>query len=384
MFGHSHSSKKLVVVADIESASVAFAALALSNDGPATIVASSRVSLPFEERTEDATIKGLLAGLDEAGTKLRSTLSTGPYKKSHISHIYAVLNAPWIRSKTVEASLVLSKEERITVAMIKDCAQKAIAADTEFDHKRLVESTVVRVELNGYPTGSPEGKVAHKLAAVVLLSECYDVMQRGVQESLARTFPDASRTMRSGTRALVSTIHAVSEKEKDYVALSVMGETSVIIVVRDGLISQHVIVPEGVRSIVKRISEKGMHEEVLSLLRMIERDECSGEACDAIAASMAHAEIELARVYGEILTKIATPIRLPCNLVLVTQDDLRPWLSKFFARIDFTQCTVTTQPFSVFALSQRDLEALIVSDTSTVADIGLSIAGALVNSEEQL
>ena len=170
---------------------------------------------------------------------------------------------------------------------------------------------------------------------------------------------------------------------KDCVILAVTAEATNVLVMHNGLVAQHLQIPEGVRTIVKRLAEKSTPEETLSLLRMIEREECTGDVCDTMTASMAHVEIDLARVYGEALTKIAVPTRLPPDMILITHRDLIPWLTAFFARIDFTQCTLTAQPFSVHALGHEQLAQHITSSSAAPADIELSIAGALVNTEEQ-
>ncbi len=382
MFGSTHRSKSLVAVADIGSASAAVAVIALHESAPAEIIASHRVYLPYAERNDDSTAAAVLAGLREAGKKILETMAQTPQKNSSVGHAYAIMYAPWTRSKTVNATTVFAKEERITAAMIQEQAQLAIATDKEFDRENVVESTVVRVELNGYRTSAPLGKSAHRLSVSALLSEGVAEVRKGVSTELAALFPHATILERSGARTLISAAESLPQLGSDYVIMAVMGETTSVVVVRDGLAVQHALIPEGIRTIVKRLSDKGMQEETLSLLRMIERDECNSDACEAIMAAMARAEIDLARVYGENLTKLAAPVRLPPDLVLVTQDDLRPWLTKFFSRIDFTQCTFTTQPFTVHGLSRDDLKSSVVVEQSASSDIGLMIAGALVNSEQ--
>lgn len=383
MFGGTKASKKLVAVVDVGSASAGVGILAINTAGPTTVVEYERVTLPYEDRSESALTTGVVTSLSEAGQKLLTRLAAGPNKNHQITTVYAVIDAPWIRSHTVHAAKSFEKETRIIGAMIKEAATSAISTDTEIDKNHLIESTVVRVELNGYPTGSPVGKMAHRLSVAVLLSDCDATIQSGVAEALARLFPGAKQTLRSGSRALVSVMSVIPDLGKDCVILAVMAEATNVLVMRDGLATQHVQIPEGVRTIVKRISEKSSPEETLSLLRMIERDECTGDVCDTMTASMARVEIDLARVYGEALTKIAVPTRLPPDLILITHRDLIPWLSTFFARIDFTQCTLTAQPFSVHALGHEELAQRITSETAAPADIELLIAGALVNTEEQ-
>ena len=158
MFGRANASKKLVAVVDIGSASAGVGILAITASGPAAIVDYERVTLPFEDRTESAMIAGIIASLSDAGQKLITRFATGPHKGHKISMAYAVIDAPWIRSQTVHAEKVFEKETHITGAMISETAGTALGMESEIDKNHLIESTVVRVELNGYPTGSPVGK----------------------------------------------------------------------------------------------------------------------------------------------------------------------------------------------------------------------------------
>ena len=382
MFGRTGSSKKIIVVADIGSGSAGVVLLIVHPTGPATVVASSRTTLPFEERNEDATIKGVIASLADASTKALALYASSAYKDVRITSVYAVIRAPWTRSKTARGVSKLEKEMRITDAMIGSLAKQAIAAETDLDRNRLIESAVVRVELNGYATGSPVGKTAHSLSVIALLSDCNATIRAGVEETLMRTFPHTKPVLRSGARALISAVRVFPDIGKDYVILDMESEATTILVVRDGLATEHAIVPEGVRSILKRISEKSMPEETLSLMRMVENEECNDETCKIINESVARVEIDLARVYGEGLTRLATPERLPIDLILIVDAALSPWLTKFFSRIDFTQCTLTAQPFSVQQLDLKNLAHAVVAEGATT-DTGLSIASALVNTEEQ-
>ena len=161
MFASTNASKKLIAVADVGSGSAAVAILMLHGDEPAMVIASNRVALPYEERSSDATIKGIIASLSSAGQKTLAAYAASPHKNLKIGSVYAIIRAPWTRSKTERASNVTEKDLKITNATIGALAQQAIAADTTLDRGNLFESSVVRVELNGYPTGSPVGKSAH-------------------------------------------------------------------------------------------------------------------------------------------------------------------------------------------------------------------------------
>jgi hypothetical protein len=225
--------------------------------------------------------------------------------------------------------------------------------------------------------------MAHHISAIALLSDCDLSIRNGTAEMLQKLFPKTKPVLRSSARALTALLQEIPHISKECVIVDIRTQATTVLVVRDALVSNYTIVDEGITSILKRVSEKGMPEETLSTIRMVERDECSDDTCKVVNDSMAHAEIELARVFGDALTKIASPVRLPPNLVLITHQALMPWLATFFARIDFNQCTITSQPFSVHGLEVSQLSASVVVESDVPADIGILIAGTLVNSESK-
>ena len=159
-------------------------------------------------------------------------------------------------------------------------------------------------------------------------------------------------------------------------------EGSNFMVVRDSVTTEHGVSTEGKTTILKRISPDGMMEHTVTLLRLIARGECHDPACEALSVAMAKTEPELVRVFGEVIAKLVSRRRLPNHLILATHDDLAPWLSTLFSRIDFAQFTTTTQPFTVRALKPADFAHQILQDNNVRADSALLTAAALVHIEE--
>lgn len=379
MFGKTSIGERVVAVADIGSGSAAVALLAVGKEGPSTILCAARTVLPFENRSDDATAKGIVASLDAAAHKALADYAASPLGTRPISGAYAIIRAPWTRSKTLRAEAQLDRQSKITNVMIDDLATQALIQEHEFDSANVLESSVIRVELNGYPTGSPIAKIAHTMAVSVLISDCDPTIKSGVAETLQKLTLASKPVLRSGTRAFLSLMQDLPAAGSECVIVDVSGEGTSMVCVRDGLAESHAVISEGMRSMLARFSEKGLPEETLSVMRMIERDECDTGACQAIANGIARAEPELARVYGEAMIKIAAPRRLPSQMIVLSQADFAPWLARFFSRIDFTQFTQTSQPFSVYPLSGKDLTRFVVSAPSS--DVQLDIACALVNRE---
>ena len=154
------------------------------------------------------------------------------------------------------------------------------------------------------------------------------------------------------------------------------------IAVRKGVVTDTGMVPEGSRTILKRVAGEKMPEETLALIRMLALDQCETEACEATKAALGKVEPELVKVFGEAMSKMSAVRRLPNALVLSANEDLSQWLAHFLSRIDFAQFTMTTQPFSARALTRNDLSELVSAEGGVKIDAGLSVASALVNIEE--
>jgi len=166
----------------------------------------------------------------------------------------------------------------------------------------------------------------------------------------------------------------------DCLILDVTEEGTAAVVVRNGAPENELLIPEGVRSILTKASSGGTPEETRQALRMIARDECSEATCTAVQAACAAIEPELAHVFGEHFAKLSTPQRLPTTTLLVAHPDLSPWLSRFFSRIDFTQFTLSAQPFEVVPITGEGL-GKVTSASDGDVDIDLSIALTLINKE---
>ena len=377
--GQTH--EKIIAVADVGSGSSALAIIAVPKKGAVRILAAERRQLKVEERSREATLAATCSNLVEVGQGVLALYAkTGGAAPSAV---YAIVNTPWTHSKTIHADSVFPEMTRITPKMISALAQKALASDTEFDKSRILQASLIRVEVNGYPTDAPEGKSGTSLSAVALLSDCDPSVRSGVTSALQQLFGGQSIRMRSGVQAILSALHARMETPQDFLIVDMSSEGTDLIVVRSGITTDHATVAEGKNSLIKRISGAGMPEDTMTTLRLASRGESHDPAAEAINTAMATVEPEMVRVFGEAITKLIARERLPNQLILAAHDDLIPWLSSFFARIDFAQFTLTTQPFSVRALKPADLEHWALPEAGVHVDVGILVAASLVNTEER-
>ncbi|OGG64927.1 hypothetical protein A3C18_02750 [Candidatus Kaiserbacteria bacterium RIFCSPHIGHO2_02_FULL_54_11b] len=382
MFGIHLGGKheKVIAVADIGSGSAALAIVAIPKVGPVRILAAERRFLPIEERSPEAIIAALGVHLIEAGKAALAShqKNGGAFPRS----AYAIIRAPWTRSKTIKVRTVFPKTARITGAMISRLAQQALTDDTEFDKGRILEASVVRVEVNGYPTAQPEGTLGQELTVATLLSECDPSLRAAVTASLQQLFGTRPLILRSGVHALLSMLRNKPDVPPDFVVVDMASEGTNLMVIRDGVTTDHAMVAEGKNTLLKRVGGTDLPDHTITMLRLLAAGECHDPACEEVSAAMAKAEPELVRVFGETIAKLVARQRLPNYVLLATHNDMVPWLSAFFSRIDFAQFTKTTQPFIVTALKSADLAQWTAPEGPVRADIGTLIATALVNIEQ--
>ncbi|OGG53225.1 hypothetical protein A3H16_02545 [Candidatus Kaiserbacteria bacterium RIFCSPLOWO2_12_FULL_53_8] len=378
--------EKVIAVADIGSGSAGFAVLAVRATGPATILAADRSILGIEERTKEQLIVGIGQMLSDVGTKvLKSyTESAAGKKLGPPQQVYCIIRAPWARSFSANAEIIFPQEQVITKKMIGDLAKEALAKNTAIDRTNILESVVIRVELNGYATGKPLGKHAHEIRSTTFESDCESAMRKAIVEGLGTLLPGRNPTLRSSARAFLKIVQERSAHPSAYVIIDMGSEATTFIAVHDGIVTNSAVIPEGVRTMLHRIvGGSGMQEETLALMRMVVAGSCSAAACATLNDALARIEPELVRVFGGAMANFSATRRLPNTLILSTHPDIAPWLGHLFSRIDFSQFTATLQPFSVELLTSQHLRDAAAPIAGLSPDTGVTVACAFVNSEEQ-
>lgn len=371
MLGASRLGGKPVLIADIGDGSVAVSVVTVGRI-PLKVHASMRAMLPFEERSREQTLAAITTLFKDTTEKL---LKAHVQKGSAAPQaVHVVLRAPWTRFRTARADGVLEKEQAITKGIIARFAQQALTQRSELDRSNILEAGVMQVFLNGYPTGNPLGKRASSIGVVAFESDIDPAMKNAITEHVATLLPDRPLSIHSRFRALLLVMQEYLPELQRFFLIDVGSTTTACAVVRRDAITQYAATPEGLATILKRIAAAGLPEETLSLLRMLATDTCSSSACEALKDSLARAEPDLARAFGEIFTSLAGVRRLPNAAILMAPLELSPWLQGFFSRIDFSQFTTTTQPFTVETLTPEHLQDSVSWGKEGTPDVGIATA----------
>ncbi|MBI5456561.1 hypothetical protein HY969_02375 [Candidatus Kaiserbacteria bacterium] len=378
-FGRSTKGKP-VVIADVEGSSAAVAVALLHGDKQVEILVSERQAIPnsgSDPSTVSASIPTVLKEVSERVLK-KYTEQDGIKKYGAPKAVHATLGSPWAHARTARAETSFPEARSISKQAIQALAQEAIKQPSDLQQP-ILETNVMRVHINGYPTAKPVGKKGKELAATIFQSDAAQQPKQAIESALSAQFPGRAIDVRSGVRALMSVINERAH-EHNYFVLLVGSESTECIAIRKEAIAEHATVPEGMNTIIRRIAgEKGLPEEKTTLLRMLASDTCSAEECEVLKQGLAKAEPDLTKLFGDVFGKLAALRRLPNTCILFAHADLSPWLEHFFNRLDFSQFTVTTQPFVVQPVTQEHMQSFVSWQAGVRQDTGIGIAAAFAS-----
>ncbi|KKU27180.1 MAG: hypothetical protein UX39_C0003G0019 [Candidatus Magasanikbacteria bacterium GW2011_GWA2_46_17] len=396
----AHKREKVIAIADIASDSVG-ACIAIVRDGaPSSIICAERSSLTYDEKSPEQEITTILSLIEEVGakvtrmySKLQGTAGSigfipdparGPVVGLRpISSVHAIIHAPFATSQTARADASYETDELITDSVIGKLAATALGNRDQQDKSRIFEACVSSVELNEYRTGKPIGKRARRVSVATLISECEPELRAKITDSARKGFGIQHPILHSDIRALLLGTDTSPSRADIHLTVDMSGNSTNCVVIHKDTAAEQMVVPEGVRTIFKRIVGNGMPEEKLSLMRMISRNACSTPACEELNVALSRVEPELVKIFGETFSKFVSAHRLPNHLVLIVAPDFAPWISNFFSRIDFSQFTVTARQFDVHTLTAEDMRDSVAGNLGPKVDAWLSLGVALASSQEQ-
>ena len=370
---------KLVAVFDIGSGSVGGAIVELRGEKPVLIHSSLRSLIPHEERSNEQLAAAISQRTKEVAKKLLE-IHTKSKATGKINESLVVMHVPWIRSLTHTLEAALKKESEIVEDMIVQLSRKVQKSDPRKTIEDPFEKSIIRVELNGYPTSSPVGKKAKHISIVVLETEMLGNMKKKITDSLGGFFPGVQPTFRSSTLIDSALMRRRSPQTAHFTIVDVTSEATSLTVVLDGVVVDQKNIPIGYRSVVRAVSKEknSLEDDVQSRIRMLTKDACSTDDCRLLQDSLDAAGAQFIENFGNAFAEIGKIKRLPNTLMVRCHPDLAGWFTQFFARLDFAQFTETTEPFSVGEISSGATAEYIVFAPGNHPDAGIATSSAFL------
>lgn len=369
----------MALLADIESGSVAVAVALFESGKPARVLLSERTYLPLEGRDDVQAVTRIPTLLAETIGNIVKTYDSSDIRAQagRIKAVHAFLSHPWSMTRTIHAEALI-ENHAVTEKELHALAEEALRQHPAEERRETYESSISRVHLNGYPTAKPVGKHASSVAVTVLESSTVPTLRQTLEDTLRKAFP-LEPDFRSSVRAALTTLHEISSE--DHATIIQMGsDATVAIAARRDELVEHVVIPEGMASILKKISgTHGLPDEMLSLLRMTVADATSGAAGKELRDGLARLEPGLVKIFADALGSLAAERRLPNTCALIAHTDIAPWLEHFFTRIDFSPLTATAQPFDVVSLTPGHVRSFVTFEQGTREDTGIALASSFIH-----
>ncbi|MDZ4284695.1 MAG: hypothetical protein U1A28_02640, partial [Patescibacteria group bacterium] len=240
----------------------------------------------FHEHVQAARLdRAMLAALE----KVAAELSRAAHERGEsIRHAMLTFSAPWYIAETKILYYKHDTPIEITAAtidaLIEEAWRRFGTTPSTIPHARgereagdestLIEQSIARVALNGYPTRSPVGKVACTLEIALYLSRISRSTLEAIDAVLARTMPGASAVPHSEALVLSSVLRGLFPAHEDFLLCHVGAEMTELALVIEGVLLETVSFPYGSHTLVRELSSatKSVPAATLSLLSLDPKD----------------------------------------------------------------------------------------------------------------
>ena len=363
MFGFGKRQKKRtpLILVHIDGASIS-AAVAIIEGQTIKVCVIERAPAPPEERGAAQLTSVMTTKLGEVAHRIVEKYAKHPASKEvgPADAIHVTVGAPHVTVRTARKKEDYAEPKVITDALIQQLARTAFDGPQD----TVLETTVARVSVNGYPSSDPLHKKAQQLEVTSFQSSIAPALKAALTQQLGSVAPGRPLVVRSHMRVLSQVVDTTVIDHEEYLLTHVGDEATSCVVMRHEEILAQSAIPIGDASIIRKIAAGGSPETIVSLVRMLGNDTCSGPACDEIKSKLAQIEPELVKQFGDMFAQLSKNRRLPALWILSEDGELSGWLQHFLSRIDFSQFTVTGNPPRVVLLAKEQLFSGIQWETT--------------------
>lgn len=367
MFGSDQKDEKTYLIFDIGSNSVAGSWVRLDSGSRPVILFTKRISIDvYQEITADHLLFAVRNALREVLAVLL-TQSLGAPERA-----FVFVSSPWYAAQVRTLSYHKRHPFVFTKRFADELVQKELEKFNNGEHKEWknmhtehtsLEHRIVHVELNGYTYRDPIGKKAERAEVVSFMS----MMPIDVQNELERIIHSSFHVDVEFHSAIFASYFGLSHMHdvpEDYTILDIRGETTDLMVVRNGHVQEIISIPFGdhtiVRSFANLMNQKPRHMQ--ELLAMYVEGHLDDVHSTMIEKKLDKAMDHVERLLHEALSHIADRGLFPRNMYLYTQSQYKDWYN--------------------WLLTDSRLSSFIVSDQSFILHDARTVLKGVVTDEE--
>jgi len=377
MFGNQEDKKQTYLVFDVGSNSVAGSWVRVVPGSRPVILFTKRVFINIYENV----------GVPQLRFTIRNSLREVltfllPHAPCPPDKAFVFLSSPWYAAQT----RTITYSKRHPFIFSKRFADDLVAQEFEKfqqgqhrEWKKLgdgnvpLEHKTMHVKLNGYTYRDPLGKKTERVELVSFMSMMPTDIRDELEHIIHSTFHVDIDFHTSAFASYFSLAHIVDVPE-DHIILDIRGETTDMVIVRNGYIEETISLPMGdhtiVRAFANQLNKKPLQvEELLSMYSAGELDEATSATIrNAKKKSLEHVE----SLFIKAFEQIAVRGLLPYHMYLYTQPEYRDWYYTILADSRMSQYVSLGKSFDIHdgekMMKGKVLDEEVVLDPFIVAD----------------
>ena len=269
--------------------------------------------------------------------------------------------SPWYASQVRIAKMSRPTPFVVSKTLLNDMIAHELKAfeDEELNDKRVgteslraIESKVVQIKLNGYPTTEPIDLSASELEISIFLSIAPERTITRIEEIISQTYHQKV-TFSSFAGASFLVVRDFFPHQEDYLLIDVGGEVTDVMLVRESAIVQSSSFPLGRNFMLRKLSlglKRSVAESVtICSLYVEDKVEASvKETCTKILTEAKDAWLEQ---FQRTLFSISNELSIPDTVLLSVNTEVAPWFIETIRREKFNQYALTEKEFNVIVLN---------------------------------
>ena len=272
-------------------------------------------------------------------------------------------SSPWYASQVRTAKMSRPTPFVATQSLLDDMIARELKAFTAEEMQASynageplspIESQIVQVKLNGYPTAEPFGISARELELSLYVSVAPERTVKKVEEIIHHQFqsPVKFGSFLSAS-FLVTRDHF--PHEDGYLLIDIGGEITDVSLVREGALIQSVSFPLGRNFILRKLSA-GLNRsmaEALSICTLYSEDKIGDPVKAQCTEILKSAKDQWLDAFQKTIFSVSNELSIPNTILLSVGTDIALWFIETISREEFHQHSLTGKEFKVVVLDAQ-------------------------------
>lgn len=291
-----------------------------------------------------------------------------------VDEVVAFVGAPWVTSRILEHPVV-SEERPITITdkWLRRVFDQVLAEKKE-EGTSILERSVLRAHLNGYPTNDPRGKSAKRVNLSLFEATIPTGIGKNIIETLTGSFHTYAIVLRSSLLAQFTVVRDYFETENNFLLVTIGSQVSELAVVREDALMNTALLERGSHTLLEVAATRLRMTpvETTSVLAM-HTEHAVHEENLQLQSDIAFLESDWQQALDKTFGLLKTERGLPRTVFLSAPQSTRAWFTKLLRNPVFSTHTLTHEPFRVVELNGEELLHHHHVHTDVVPDSALSL-----------